>query len=298
MDLEELRAFLAVVDKGSFMSAAIELGVSRSTLHRRVDSLEAQTGVELLARDHQGVTVTAAGRVLVERGRAFMAEAAALLSATRETQHEPAVPLRLAVPPGLPLETASKVMQLGTAVVPDFQVRVDVREEPLATRPAEVDLVLFHGDPPDSEAWDFQKVMNVPLSIMASSDYLKVHGEPRSADELVQHRLGSWTESGFTSSWPLRDGGKVPIRPTVLTNDAAALVQLVRAGHLISLLPDANLTRIGMPDDLESLIRLLPGELGGSMPMYVATPRRASHPAALAAFVAAATGLLARVRWK
>jgi DNA-binding transcriptional LysR family regulator len=41
MDLEELRAFLHVVESGSFLAAADTLQVSRTTLRRRVGSLEA-----------------------------------------------------------------------------------------------------------------------------------------------------------------------------------------------------------------------------------------------------------------
>lgn len=44
MDLEELRAFLDVVQTGSFLAAADSLGVSRTTLRRRVEALEARAG--------------------------------------------------------------------------------------------------------------------------------------------------------------------------------------------------------------------------------------------------------------
>ena len=69
MDLEELRSFLAVVETGSFLAAATNLGVARATLRRRVDALEARAGVPLLERTARGVTVTEAGSVLMARGR-------------------------------------------------------------------------------------------------------------------------------------------------------------------------------------------------------------------------------------
>lgn len=71
MDLEELRAFLTVVDTGSFLAAADSLGVSRTTLRRRVGSLEARAGVTLLESTSQGAVLTEAGQLLAKRGGAW-----------------------------------------------------------------------------------------------------------------------------------------------------------------------------------------------------------------------------------
>jgi DNA-binding transcriptional LysR family regulator len=50
MQLEEIEAMAAVADAGSFKAAASQLGISRTTLRRRVRSLEARTGVPLFDR--------------------------------------------------------------------------------------------------------------------------------------------------------------------------------------------------------------------------------------------------------
>lgn len=55
MDLEELRAFLAIVRTGSFLAASSELGVSRGMLRCRVDALEARVGARLVERTPKGV---------------------------------------------------------------------------------------------------------------------------------------------------------------------------------------------------------------------------------------------------
>ena len=78
MDLEELRAFLAVADTGSFLTAAKSLRLSRATLRRRIDQLEARAGVLLVDRTRAGATLTEAGSVLATRGRQMVQEASAL----------------------------------------------------------------------------------------------------------------------------------------------------------------------------------------------------------------------------
>ena len=79
MNLDELRAFLAVAELGSMAAAAERLGLSRATLRRRVNALEARAGVDLFERDHQGARLTLAGAVLQRRGAALLDESQALL---------------------------------------------------------------------------------------------------------------------------------------------------------------------------------------------------------------------------
>ncbi len=102
MDLEELSAFLDVVETGSFLAAAESLGVSRTTLRRRVEALEARAGVPLLKSTRQGILLTEAGEMLAQRGRIMMQETSALLASIREVGHEPSGMLRMVMPVGLP----------------------------------------------------------------------------------------------------------------------------------------------------------------------------------------------------
>ena len=60
MDLDELRVFIAIVDRGSFAAAAKALRFPLATLRRRFDELEARMGVKLLERDHNGASPTSA----------------------------------------------------------------------------------------------------------------------------------------------------------------------------------------------------------------------------------------------
>jgi DNA-binding transcriptional LysR family regulator len=61
-ELLDLRAFLAVLDLGSFNKAAQQLNLSQPALSRRIQSLEAALGVPLLERTTRHVAPTAVGR--------------------------------------------------------------------------------------------------------------------------------------------------------------------------------------------------------------------------------------------
>ncbi len=104
MDLEELRAFLAVIETGSFLGAERSLNMPRATVRRRVDALEARAGVPLLNKSREGIVATEAGAVLVTRGRLMIQEATALVASIREIGQEPSGVL----PPCVDASTRSK----------------------------------------------------------------------------------------------------------------------------------------------------------------------------------------------
>ena len=73
-ELLDLRAFLAVLDLGSFRRAATRLHLSQPALSRRIQSLEGALGISLLERTTRHVAATAAGRDLEPLARRWIDE--------------------------------------------------------------------------------------------------------------------------------------------------------------------------------------------------------------------------------
>ena len=69
IELRQLRSFLAVIEAGSFTDAAIDLGISQTTVTRNVAALEAALGVRLLQRTTRWVDLTAAGELAARHAR-------------------------------------------------------------------------------------------------------------------------------------------------------------------------------------------------------------------------------------
>ncbi len=61
-----IHSFLAVVENGSLLGAARSLGVSQPKLTRDIQSLEAQTKLNLFKRTNKGLNLTSSGKSLVE----------------------------------------------------------------------------------------------------------------------------------------------------------------------------------------------------------------------------------------
>jgi DNA-binding transcriptional LysR family regulator len=73
-DLTDLRVFLAVADAGNVSRGAERCHLAPSSVSLRIKGLEEAVGARLLTRQARGVTLTPAGRVLVEHARRCVAQ--------------------------------------------------------------------------------------------------------------------------------------------------------------------------------------------------------------------------------
>jgi DNA-binding transcriptional LysR family regulator len=73
VDIRSLRYFVAVVEKQSFSRAAEHLHVTQPTVSKMVQQLEQELGLMLLERVGKRFTLTDAGNVVLQRGRALLA---------------------------------------------------------------------------------------------------------------------------------------------------------------------------------------------------------------------------------
>lgn len=84
-DLRQLRAFVAVVDEGSFTDAAIALGTTQASVSRAVAALEAGLGARVLTRTPRAVATTALGARVLDHARAALDAVAAIERAAART---------------------------------------------------------------------------------------------------------------------------------------------------------------------------------------------------------------------
>lgn len=80
--LRQLEYFVAAGEEGSIIGAAEKISVSPPSISMAVSSLEREFGVQLFVRRHaQGLSLTFAGRSLLEHSRQLLAQAQSLSSA-------------------------------------------------------------------------------------------------------------------------------------------------------------------------------------------------------------------------
>ena len=270
MDLEELRAFLDVVETGSYLAAADSRGVSRTTLRRRVEALEARAGVALLKSTSQGIVLTEAGEVLSRRGRIMMQETSALLTSIREVGQEPSGVLRLVLPVGLPPHLLTPLYAQLRETYPRLRVHVRFSEDPLSEPLDKVDMAFHFGGLPRGP-WLSYVILRVQERLIASREYLEKRGTPRSVEELQGHELLAWEAPGEEArTWPSLRGTPFAVQPAFVASDIHVVRTCCLAGLGIALVPSVELPDPGFPEDL--LVPVLPDEVGRERQFRVSVP--------------------------
>ncbi|MDF5723987.1 MAG: LysR family transcriptional regulator [Rhizonema sp. PD37] len=84
LKISQLRALVAVADRGNFSSGALDLGLSQSTVSHAIASLEEELRVVLFFRGRHGATLTPFGEQVIQEARQVLH----LLEAIREKANQ------------------------------------------------------------------------------------------------------------------------------------------------------------------------------------------------------------------
>lgn len=99
IQLRELRYFVHVADLKSFTRASVHIRIAQPALSRQIKKLEADLGVQLLVRSAQGVELTDAGRLLLERAKRVLRQVSQTIEDVRALDGSVSGTITLGVPP-------------------------------------------------------------------------------------------------------------------------------------------------------------------------------------------------------
>lgn len=278
---QHYEALCRVVEAGNVTLAAKRLGLPRPSVSRLLAALEAHLGVALLIRTTRKVTPTPAGQRLYERVRPLLDEWHAIESATRSEAREVRGVVRVSV---IPLAAGALAPVCATLHRrhPKLSVEITANVQLVDLKSGAYDVALWAGELRDPE------LVSRPISagwvgLVASPEYLRRAGTPRTVEELAQHALlrGHNASARPREWWPLRDGGRFRVDGRFVTNDHVLLHEAALAGMGIALLTDVTCAaslREG------KLVRVL-GEVGQQATLRVIVARRSLMPARVRVFV-------------
>jgi DNA-binding transcriptional LysR family regulator len=272
LDIEELLTFVEVADAGGVSPAARRLGVTKSIVSRRLGRLEAELGIQLLARTTRGAALTEAGVIF----RDHAAKACAEIDAARETIL-PAGDLRGRLRIAAPLSFGSTHLAPVFAQMAQRHPRLHIHtvySDRFVDLVAEgFDCAIRFGNLPDSNLIA-RRVGPLYGKLVASPGYLKAHGSPETPNEVVAHEaLMQGTET-----WKFMDGDQVvTVHPTgrFKADNATALAEAAAAGLGIARLPDGTINEYVSSGRLVPIMTRYPPPPAG---VYLVRPP-GQHPA-------------------
>ena len=269
LDLNQVTAFVRVMESGSFTAAARELGLPKSSVSRRVSALETALRVRLLQRSTRLLVLTEAGRLYFERARAALRGLAEANVAVTDRSHEIAGPIRFTA--------GGDNTGLIAGLLAEFLARHPKIQIDVVMTPRRVDLVAegfdlaLRAGPLVDSALIARRLGRTELGLFASPAYLRKAGRPKHVANLAKHRFVLFGEPHEREHLRLTgpDGEEsVKVQGALVVHDMSFAVDAISTGIGIGLVPDMYLgwmVKGGMRSGGRDLVRVSPlrgGRLG------------------------------------
>ena len=264
---EEMRAFVAVVEAGSFVGAAEALQVSKTAVSRLVGDLEQRLGARLMQRTTRRLSLTEEGERFHERCRELLDGIAQAEAELTERTGRAIGPLRLNVPVSFGLLHLAPLWPGFMARHPQVLLEVTLSDRLVDLVDEGIDLAVRIARLPSSSLISRQ-LTTTRMVLCASPEYLRREGEPAHPADLAQHSVMAYSWWSGGDEWRFEDAqGKphsVVTRPRLRANSgdtcrAAALADQgviyqpqflvgedLRAGRLVPVLPALHGPAIGI----------------------------------------------------
>jgi len=263
---QEMRAFVTVVDTGSFVRAADALDLSKTAVSRLVGGLESRLGTRLLHRTTRKLSMTPEGEVFCGRCRQLLDGVAEAEAELTTHSGEAIGQLRVNVPVTFGLLHLAPLwpafMELHPKVGLDITLSdrlVDLVDEgyDLAVRIARL----------QASSLVSRQLTSTRMILCASPEYLRRHGAPEHPSEIARHAVISYTLLAMGETWQFEGPGgpvSVEVLPRMRTNSgdtccAAALQHQgivlqpsflvgthLASGALVELLPEYRSIELGV----------------------------------------------------
>ncbi|MCA0922324.1 LysR family transcriptional regulator [Pseudooceanicola nanhaiensis] len=244
MDIsDQVRAFVATVQTGSFTGAAERMGISNRLTSKYVAELEQRLGVRLLQRTTRKVGLTPAGEQLMARAPAWLDEMEEMLGAVSEETRGFSGTLRISAPVTFGEVFVTDLLRQFSAPHPELNVDLRLSDAYVDLAAAGIDLAFRVGTPTTSSVVA-RKLGEIRSVMAAAPAYLDRHGTPAHPEDLRTHACIVDTNRRTGTHWALHrrnrpeETASVDVVGRFMVNSARIARDLAVAGEGIVFAPE------------------------------------------------------------
>ena len=241
MNLETLKLFVEVIEKGSFAGVARSRNIAPSSVSRTIAKLEEELGVRLFQRSTRKLQTTEAGAIYYQRVAPIIDELEIAQQMVTDVSQTPIGTLRV---------TASSVFNSFQIVpilpefiqrFPSLKMEIILTDSYLDLIEERIDVAVRLGKLEDS-SYIVRKLRPMKFYVCASPNYLKKYGFPHNPFQIENHNCLLFPRKGHNLNWLFKERtGKITeikISGKYLLTNSFAIKQCALSGMGLTLLPD------------------------------------------------------------
>lgn len=240
--LSAMRAFIRLVESGSFTRAARTLSIPKSTVSNLIQGLETHLQTKLINRTTRRVLITSEGALYYERSLRIISEIDELDNNLSSAQKNPVGYIRVEMAGALLTSIVAVALPSFYDKFPGIRVDLGVSDGNIDYIAENVDCALRVGYPSD-QSLRARRVGGLQMITCAAPLYFEKFGFPQRPEDLrVGHQAVGYFRSHTNQTLPFtfaRDGRKVKMRLdySLSVNDGRALLDALKAGLGVGQIP-------------------------------------------------------------
>jgi DNA-binding transcriptional LysR family regulator len=283
--LRAIKFFCSIAEAKSFVAAAHNLDVRPSVLSKVIASLERDIDFRLFNRTTRRVSLTENGAHYYDRCKRLIADLEQAEVLTRDADARPVGKLLAGLHPGIN-RTLMCCIDRFLADFPDILVETTLASSAATLIEDRLDVLITVGEPADS-SYGIQKIASADFVLVASPQYLRAHGEPRTPADLGEHQIltSARRDGPSYARWQLTRGSKAEtmfVVPRVISREGVHMHEACLNGAGICRLLDFS---VGDHLRRGHLKLVLPEYQVGRTPVHALYPNRKDISARVRAFV-------------
>ncbi|POD70920.1 LysR family transcriptional regulator [Pseudomonas syringae group genomosp. 3] len=281
-----MRAFIRVIETGSFSRAALQLHLPRSTVSKLVSDLEQHLRVKLIHRTTRAVAATSEGLEYLAHVSQLVTELDSVDEAMRGHKLRPSGHLRIDAPAAFAVRMLIPALPQFHMAYPDISVSIGITDRTLNLIGEGVDCAIRAGALEDLSLIA-RRITDMPYATCASPSYLAAHGVPSNPIDVRQnhHLVGYfYSLSGKPEAFVLQQGAERHTFDSARfsANEGNGLTALMLAGLGIG----QHLRPMVQPHlDSGELVELLPDWTRPTLPFHAIYPPNRNQNARLSVFI-------------
>ena len=275
-EISDLRFFVDLVNAGGITSAALRFGVTPPSVSRRLSKIEKRLGIKLIERNTRHFHLNDHGHYYYEKGSLILSDIDDL--DYRISSSDKKIEGFLSI--GAPLELGSNkiapFVEKFAKKYPNINVNLAVATEGSYNFDDYLDIIIRIGLPESSSAivTKIASTIRVPC---ASPEYIRIHGEPKSPQELQQHTclcLRRYKTMEAINQWLMENNEEsfiIKVEPKFSSTSAEIIHRWALSGNGI-----AYKLYWDLSESLQTgkLVRILPNYNGEIISLYAVLPSK------------------------
>jgi DNA-binding transcriptional LysR family regulator len=222
---KQISTFVDVVAKGSLSAAARGEGIAPAMIGRRLDALEARLGVKLLQRTTRKIVLTNEGAAFLEDCQRILLDLENAESSVSERSARASGHLNISAPAGFGRQHVAPLLPSFLSEHRDVTLTLNLNDRVVDLIGEGIDVAIRIATLSDSSLIGVKLADNKRV-VVASPDYIRRHGKPKSLDDLSSHNCLAMSSEGSQRGWTFRQNGKnvtLKVNGNMVCNDGAVL---------------------------------------------------------------------------